>query len=72
MISDLTPEEIEALRAFVARALRDVKYPFSPTNLELKAILAKLSPPAPEPTVRPPLPKGKSMVLASRKRAKRG
>lgn len=40
----LTPDEIETLRRFLARALDAAKYPFSDESRELRAILAKISP----------------------------
>jgi hypothetical protein len=57
---------------FLARTLDAAKFPFSDENRELKAILAKLSPPVAPRPVKPPLPAGGSSVLASRKRARRG
>ena len=76
MIADdpLTPDDRAILARLLRRVLRDAKFPFSDANSELRRILGKLEPSAkaePKPTP-PPLPTGRSGVLESRKRQRRG
>lgn len=47
MTLDLTDEEAAALRKHLREALDYTRYPFAPRLDPLKAILAKLEPPAP-------------------------
>lgn len=53
---DLTDEEKRALIALLRRTLDYARFPLAPRLDPLKAILAKLEPPAPQPEPRPPLP----------------
>jgi hypothetical protein len=55
---DLTDEEKRALIALLKRTLDYTRYPRAPRLDPLKAILAKLEPPAPRPEPLPPLPAG--------------
>jgi hypothetical protein len=57
-VLDLTPEERAALIGLLRRALDEARFPLSPRLDPLKAILAKLDPPAPKPELPPPLPGG--------------
>src|SRR5262249_33375258 len=54
----LTAEEKAALIALLKRTLDYARYPYSPRHDPLKAILAKLVPPAPIPEPKPPLRPG--------------
>jgi hypothetical protein len=54
----LTPEEKQALIGLLRRVLDEARYPFSRRYDPLKAILAKLEPPAPKPEPLPPLRPG--------------
>jgi hypothetical protein len=54
----LTAEERAALIGLLRRALDEARYPFSRRYDPLKAILAKLDPPAPKPEPLPPLRPG--------------
>jgi hypothetical protein len=55
---DLTDEEATALIRHLREALYYARYPFAPRLDPLKAILAKLDPPAPKPEPLPPLMPG--------------
>jgi hypothetical protein len=57
-VLDLTDDEREALIGLLRRALDEARYPFSQRYDPLKAILAKLDPPAPKPELPPPLRPG--------------
>jgi hypothetical protein len=52
---DLTEDEKAALVAHLRHALEYDPFPFAPRLDPLKAILAKLDPPAPKPEPLPPL-----------------
>jgi hypothetical protein len=54
----LTPEEREALTGLLRRAIDEARYPYSRRYTPIKAILAKLDPPAPRLESHPPLPAG--------------
>jgi hypothetical protein len=54
----LTAEEREALVGLLRRAIDEARYPFSHRYDPLKAILAKLDPPPPQPAPLPPLRPG--------------
>ena len=54
----LTAEEREALIGLLRRAIDDARYPYSRRYNPIKAILAKLDPPPPQPELPPPLPAG--------------
>jgi hypothetical protein len=54
----LTAEERAALIGLLRRAIDQARYPFSRRYDPLKAILAKLDPPAPKPEPLPPLRPG--------------
>jgi hypothetical protein len=58
MTLDLTDEEQAALIELLRRAIDEARYPLSPRLDPLKAILAKLEPPAPQPPPLPPLKPG--------------
>jgi hypothetical protein len=55
---DLTDDEHRALVELLRRAIDEEHYFLSPRLDPLKAILAKLEPPAPKPEPLPPLPPG--------------
>jgi hypothetical protein len=55
---DLTDEEAAALTHHLRDAIDYARYPFAPRLDLLKAILAKLDPPAPRPEPLPPLRPG--------------
>jgi hypothetical protein len=54
MTLDLPDDEAAALAKHLRQAIDYARYPFAPRLDPLKAILAKLEPPAPRPE--PPLP----------------
>jgi hypothetical protein len=54
----LTAEERAALIGLLRRALDEARYPFSRRYDQIKAILAKLDPPTPQPVPLPPLRPG--------------
>ena len=54
----LTAEEREALIGLLRRAIDEARYPYSRRYNPIKAILAKLSPPKPQPDPLPPLKPG--------------
>ena len=58
MTLDLTDEEAAALTKHLRQALDYDPYPLAPRLDPLKAILAKLDPPAPRPEPLPPLKPG--------------
>jgi hypothetical protein len=58
MTLDLTDDEKVALVRLLRRAIDEARYPLSPRLDPLKAILAKLDPPAPQPEPLPPLRPG--------------
>ena len=68
------PELTDDDKAILAELLREIiardRFPLSPRVRSLRAILAKLAPPAPRPEpLRPPEPPGeRSMALAKRRR----
>ena len=55
MTLDLTDDEKAALVAHLRHALEYDRFPFAPRLDPLKAVLAKLDPPAPKPEPLPPL-----------------
>jgi hypothetical protein len=59
MTLDLTDDEAAALARYLRGKLDDERFPFAPRLDPLKAILAKLDPPAPRPE--PPSPLRPSM-----------
>jgi len=63
MTLDLTADEKLALIRFLTRTIDDDPYPLSPRLLPLKAILAKLEPPKPQPE---PLPALRASAAPSR------
>ena len=67
---ELIDQEAEGLRALLKRTVEG-RFPFSDENRMLRGILAKLDPqPAAKPAP-PPLPASRSVVLESRRRARR-
>ncbi len=70
----IMPELDVADKAILVELLRETierdRFPFSPRNKSLKAVLAKLDPPAPRPEpLPPPKPPGeRSTVLAKKRR----
>jgi hypothetical protein len=58
MTLDLTDDEKLALVAHLRHALEYDPFPYAPRLDPLKAILAKLEPPAPQPEPLPPLKPG--------------
>jgi hypothetical protein len=58
MTLDLTDEEAAALTKHLRQAIDYDPYPLAPRLDPLKAILAKLDPPAPRPERLPPLKPG--------------
>jgi hypothetical protein len=58
MLLDLTDDEAAALVAHLKHALEYDPYPHAPRLDPLKAILAKLEPPAPRPEPLPPMKAG--------------
>jgi hypothetical protein len=54
----LTAAEREALIGLLQRALDEARYPYSRRYNPIKAILAKLEPPSPQPAPLPPLRPG--------------
>jgi hypothetical protein len=54
----LTDDEKEALIALLKRTIEYARFPLAPRLDPLKAILAKLDPPPPQPESLPPLPSG--------------
>jgi hypothetical protein len=54
MTLDLTDEEAAALAKHLRQALDYARYPLAPRLDPLKAILAKLEPPTPQPEPLPP------------------
>jgi hypothetical protein len=64
---DLTDDERAVLVRLIRRALDEARYPLSPQLDPLKAVLAKLEPPAPRPDPPPLL----SPVMAPRGRRRR-
>ncbi len=55
MTLDLTDDEMAALTQLLRSTIEDSRYPLSPRLTPLRAILAKLDPPAPRPELPPPL-----------------
>lgn len=58
MTLDLTDDEARALAKHLRQTLDNHRYPLAPRLDPLKAILAKLEPPAPRPEPLPPLKPG--------------
>lgn len=58
MYLDLSEDEKEALVRLLRHAIDDDPFPHAPRLDPLKAILAKLEPPAPQPAPLPPLKSG--------------
>jgi hypothetical protein len=58
MTLDLTDDEAAALVAHLRHALEYDPFPYAPRLDPLKAILAKLEPPAPRPEPLPPIKPG--------------
>ena len=58
MTLDLTEDEAAALTKHLRQAIDNHRYPLAPRLDPLKAILAKLEPPAPKPNSLPPLKPG--------------
>jgi hypothetical protein len=55
MVLDLTDDEARALAKHLRQALDYARHPLAPRLDPLKAILAKLEPPKPQPELPPPL-----------------
>jgi hypothetical protein len=68
MTLDLTDEEAAALAKHLLDAIDYARYPFAPRLDPLKAILAKLEPPAPRPEPLPPLKPGKGPIVGRGRR----
>ena len=58
MTLDLTDDEAAALAKHLRQAIDDARYPLAPRLDPLKAILAKVEPPAPKPEPLPPIRSG--------------
>jgi hypothetical protein len=58
MTIELTDEEAAALARYLRQKVDDEHFPLAPRLDPLKAILAKLEPPAPRPEPLPPLKPG--------------
>ena len=58
MVLDLTEDEKVSLVRLLRHAIDDDPFPHAPRLDPLKAILAKLDPPAPQPESLPPLKSG--------------
>jgi hypothetical protein len=67
MTLDLTDDETAALVAHLKHAIEYDRYPMAPRLDPLKAILAKLEPPQPQPEPLPPLQTG---LVPDRKRGR--
>ena len=67
MTLDLTDDETVALVALLRRAIDEDRYPLSPRLAPLKAILAKLDPPAERVKLRPPLSASAAPAAAKRR-----
>jgi hypothetical protein len=65
---DLTDEEKRALIALLKRTLEYARFPLAPRLDPLKAILAKLDPPTPQPEPLPPLRPGLAPTHGQRRR----
>jgi hypothetical protein len=65
---DLTDEEKRALIALLRETLEYAHFPLAPRLDPLKAILAKLDPPPPQPAPPPPLPAAGPRVGRGRQR----
>jgi hypothetical protein len=69
---DLADDEKLALVAHLRHALEYDPFPFAPRLDPLKAILAKLEPPAPRPEPLPPIRSGMTPSIGRGKRRWRG
>jgi hypothetical protein len=69
---DLTDDEAAALAKHLRQALDEARFPFAPRLDPLKAILAKLEPPAPQPERLPPLKPGMAPSHGQGRRRWRG
>jgi hypothetical protein len=58
MTLELTDEEYLALVRLLRRSIDEDRFPLAPRHAPIKAILAKLEPPAPQPEPLPPLKAG--------------
>ena len=58
MTRDLTDDEARALAKHLRSAIDNDRFPLAPRLAPMKAILAKLDPPAPQPEPLPPLKPG--------------
>jgi hypothetical protein len=72
MTLDLTDDEKNALVAHLRHALEYDPFPFAPRLGPLKAIPAKLEPPAPQPEPLPPIRSGMTPGIGRGKRRWRG
>jgi hypothetical protein len=54
MTLELTDEEHRALVRLLKRSIDQDRFPFAPRHKPIKAILAKLEPPGPQPNPLPP------------------
>lgn len=72
MILDLTDEEAKALAKHLRDTIDYARYPFAPRLDPLKAILAKLEPPAPRPEPPPPLTAGAAPSVGRGRRRRWG
>ena len=71
MTLDLTDEKTAALTKHLRQALDNHRYPLAPRLDPLKAILAKLDPPAPRPEPLPPLKLGMGPRVGRGRRRRR-
>jgi hypothetical protein len=55
MTLDLTDDEARSLATYLCRAIDEDRFPLSPRLAPLRAILAKLDPPAARPELPPPV-----------------
>jgi hypothetical protein len=58
MTLELTDEEHRALVRLLRRSIDEDRFPLAPRHAPIRAILAKLEPPAPRPAPLPPLKPG--------------
>jgi hypothetical protein len=68
MTLDLSDEEAAALTRHLREALDYARYPLAPRLDPLKAILAKLEPPKPQPERLPPLKPGMGPTHGQKRR----
>jgi hypothetical protein len=70
MTVDLPDEEAAALTRYLRQKLDDERFPLAPRLNPLKAVLAKVDPPAPRPEPLPPLKPGKGPTVGRGERGR--